>query len=787
MKLNDVIGGLFNRTRPGVLLAEPAAPEVSTEKPEVTHVVVQTQSAPAGVSGTEKFGGVFTEDYFRQLQGSKKAKEYDKMRRGDARVKMCLAAIKSPMRSANWHFQPAEQDDTSMLHADFLNFVFKEDIGVKRKKKFKTVLNEAFSACDFGHAVFERVHKTANHPKFGTYIGLKQIGWRHPKTIEAWHTNSDGELESVEQHAYGDIGNTVKTVKMNADFLNIITLDEEGDNFEGISLLRPCYGAWSRKQMYLKLMAIGMERMAIPTPKVKVPSGKEASEEFNNMIDVLERLTSHQCNYVTYPEGWDLDFLIAAFDPDKCKSSIQFENEEMTFAFLANFLLLGAGGNGGAYALSEDLSDFFTKSVLYIADMVAEEFTKMGRELIDLNYGPQEKYPNMVAQGIVDEISEGFGNLLKSLTDSKHITPDDNLENEIRRRMKLMPMRDEDMGKRDKKPATEIDPITGLPIPPVDPADPNKPPVIPDADDETDDETEDDETDPPAPSKKKKKKDAEPAPADKKVKLTDVQRDRIVLAESKAQQKIGSAQDRVRVLMKKHIKLAASGMIESIIANYKDLPESRKIEAINGIELKGLRDYQAALKQELTDIAFEAIEGARREVPKAKKVKLAEFESLPKSVRLFLNMQSRVMASSTYADLEKYVFLQYGNSVGSTDSANLIEQDLMEAAESYVGGSSVTAAGGNLGAGVVNTSRTAFFFDEEVLEEIESFTFVNGDPVSPICQEMAGQTCSKADVESQRLFPPLHHNCKSYLIVNLVGDKNNPPITGFSTKHTPGL
>jgi hypothetical protein len=76
----------------------------------------------------------------------------------------------------------------------------------------------------------------------------------------------------------------------------------------------------------------------------------------------------------------------------------------------------------------------------------------------------------------------------------------------------------------------------------------------------------------------------------------------------------------------------------------------------------------------------------------------------------------------------------------------------------------------------VNDTRTAFFFDEDTLDEIESFTFVNADPVSPICQDLAGTTFAKDDPDADRYFPPLHHNCKSYIVPNLAGAKDNPEI-----------
>lgn len=702
-------------------------------EPETKYTI---QDAPRGVSGTEKFSGVFNEDYFRVLQGPKKAKEYDKMRRGDARVKMCLSAVKNPIRSADWQWQiDGDVDENAKKHVAFLEFIFKSDIGITKKKKFKQLLTEALTCVDFGFSIFERAHKRGgSSPEFGQYVGLSHLGWRHPRTLEEFYTDESGELTGVLQQAYGD---NQKSITMDAQFLSVITLDQEGDNYEGISLLRPCYGAWSRKQMYLKLMAIGIEKTAIPTPTVKVPAGRHDSPEFDAMIQVLERLTTHQSNYITYPEGWEIDTLAVSFDADKVKSSIQFENEEMTFAFLANFLLLGAGGNSGAYALSADLSDFFTKSILYIADQIADEFNSIGRELIEINFGPQEKYPKMVPVGIVDEIGAEFANLLKTLVDGKYITPDNNIEELLRKRMKLPAMTDDDKNRRDKR----------------------------------------DET---------------PAPADPGAKFHEHSMDhRIQLAEKKAQRVIGDAQDRVRAILKKHLKGSNEKLVDSIMAAYKNLPESQKLDAINGLRASASREFGSELKEELTQIALESTKTAAKEVPAKKKLAAApivkNFADLPKKIQKRILNQSRLLVETTLADLEKVVFLQFGDSIISTDSALLIAQDLEEAGQTFTSGASVSAAGGNAASRLVNEARTAYFFDEQVLEEIESFTFVNGDPVSEICQDMAGQTCSKADVEAQRLFPPLHHNCKSYIIPNLVGAKGNPKVTGFSTKYTPGL
>ncbi len=743
----------------------------STEAPpESEQRTIIVNGSAVGSSGTLKFGGIVTEDYFRTLVGAKKADEYDKMRRGDARVKMCLKAAKDPMKSANWAWIAAGDSDEEKRHAELLNHIFDNDIGpVNGKAKTKIeLINEATSVVDFGIAAFERAHKTVlGHPDFGSYIGLKTLGWRSPKTLQFFHTDSDGNLVDVEQWVQGDVA---RKVKIPAQWLTLIVLDKEGDNYEGVSALRPCYGAWSRKQMYLKLMAIGNERSALPTPKVKVPAGKEMSDEYGNMKAAVESLTSHQQNFIMVPEGWELEYLESNFDPEKLKSSIQFENEEMTFAFLANFLMLGSGGNAGAYALSADLSKFFTRSILHIADLIAQGFQEVGRELIDLNYGPQKTYPKMVPQGIVDEIAKEFADMLKILADSKLLTPDNNLENELRKRLKLMPMRPEDEDKRDNPPTP----------PPVNPDAPSPPAV----------------------------------PAKKAAQLTEANLEfwrlkdpgafaphtppswvrRLLLAETRAQKFIGESQDQMRAVLRDHLSRAGADIVSQIMKNYRNSTPANQDSAINGVEAGGTQAFRDDLKKALARVSLAAIEGARKEVPKAAKVKLkdadldniqlAEFERLPTKIQKRVLMQSRLMVTTTGADLEKAVFLQFGDSVISTDSAAIIEKDLADAVETVVNGSSVSAAGGNAASRLVNESRNAFFFDEEVISQIESFTFINGDPVSPICQDLAGQTMSSDDVESQRLFPPLHYNCKSYLSANLVGDKN-PPVTGFKTDLTP--
>jgi len=164
----------------------------------------------------------------------------------------------------------------------------------------------------------------------------------------------------------------------------------------------------------------------------------------------------------------------------------------------------------------------------------------------------------------------------------------------------------------------------------------------------------------------------------------------------------------------------------------------------------------------------------------AESLKLGEFDDLPPDLRKKVKAQADLLADSQVAELERKVKFQFTNSVDSTDSDDLLTKDLIQSAEGLWSGGAIDAAAGNVTAHVVNSARELFFFDPRVVTEIASFSFVNPDPVSPICQDLAGSTFSVDDPESARFFPPLHHNCKSYLVPNLRGSSSeDKEITGL--------
>jgi len=143
--------------------------------------------------------------------------------------------------------------------------------------------------------------------------------------------------------------------------------------------------------------------------------------------------------------------------------------------------------------------------------------------------------------------------------------------------------------------------------------------------------------------------------------------------------------------------------------------------------------------------------------------------------------KTNLLLDSQIADLKKGLGLQYQTSLPSTDSDNVIRKDLQDRLGMITTGPIVNTGPDIIMAQTINESRL-----DEAREsggdEIESYTFigVDDDRQTDICAELSGRTFAPNDPDLDRYTPPLHHNCRSYLAVNLRSFKGNPPIDNDS-------
>lgn len=712
-------------------LAEETKP-TSEGVQEVTNTGTRMNRQQFGNSGTEIYGGQFSEEYLGELVGERGADAWDKIRRSESQVAMLLGAIYNPIKAADWEVRPAiEGDEISKQHKELVEHILFE----KLPRGFKAFVHEALSFIPFGFSIFEVVHNVNfNHPKFGTFNGLASLGFRQQKSISRWNLEKKtGNLLSVEQQESGDVA---ENATIPGQFLLVFSNNREGDNYEGISALRPMYGAWKRKHLFLKLTAIGVEKYAYGIVTGEVPAGKEKSPEFEAFQEHLRAYMANEKGYLLRPAGWNIEIIKEAFDADKLVELLRFENTEMINALVANFLALGTGGNGGAYALGKDLSDFFLNGIQSYADMIVEEINRqLIPNLVQLNFGEQASYPKLAVSGINDKAGKELAEVLSSLIGSKAIMPDMRLEEFLRKSYNL-PKPDVTTARKSEPPKPMFPSQGGPP----------------------------------------------PFPPQLKEKSATFQ-----MAENSKKYRKQWEENKVAVkeVMQKGLRQLADNMLKSLERNYDKASDSNYIKAANDLNYAGKNDYLNALKEMFAAISVEAVNTAKSELPKSvatklredvRTLKLADIDKLPPFLKNLLAATAASMETQI-GDLEKIVKFQFMASAPSTEDFDIIKKDINQKVDAFVEGStasgaSIDAAAGNAVSHITQQSRNEVFFADDVLPEIESFTFTNEDPVSEICQDLAGTTFRADDPEAERYFPPLHHNCKSRLVPNLRGDKN---------------
>lgn len=709
---------------------------------------VPVQGWASGSAGTEIYGGYISEEPLKELQGKQGAIQYDKMRRSDGNITMILRAIKLPIRSATWSIHPNDESEEAKAQVELFKHVLFNDLG----KPWTRFTGEALTFVDFGYSLFEKTFKPVlAHPKFGPYIGIKSLGFRGQRSIERWLVDPAGKLLSVEQLCDGD---TARLVSIDNDYLIRFCPEQEGDNFEGISFLRACYGSWFRKNLYLKLLAAGIEKYAIPVPILTVPSGKENSVEYENALRVLRQYTSNQTNYITKPAGWDIDIKVTTLDPAKIRESVKDENQEMVNSVLASFLLLGQTGSG-SYSLGSTLGDFFGTAVQFIGDHICEVINReLLPDLAKLNFGTELKC-TLKVEGIKDSASSAFAEILDKLIKSGSVITDPELEKFVREKFKL-PIA------KPVKPLTASLPASSPGIQLAEPKKPRQDKLIRSSAEELRAYIDCGLTYLGVSYIEKMKRAYQDAGGNAS-KMSRVPNETEMPSSADYKDilfSISMIQSAQAVApLKQGMKLASTDeKIKKVTAMMDELQEAVDIYEVskNGQDLLKINYLQRSIKARLASIRGEL--------------------DLSRDNIAAIRSRVETLTTTQVNDLKRKVDLQYQNSVNSTDSERTLFNDLEGARLDFNSSPVINTGPDILASQNINES---ILKETEGEPEVESYTFVavDDESTSDICSELDGRTFGKDDPDLFRYHPPLHHNCRSYIAVNLKSFTSNPEIS----------
>ena len=379
-----------------------------------------------GGSGTFLIGGIISDqDYKTELTGTSGLDIFDQMRKGDATVRVSLLAITLPILSANWFIEAASDDPKDVEIADFV----KESLFEGMTITWQDFLRQALLYLPYGRMIFEIVYKM----RADNLIGWQKLAPRLPHTITYWETKD--HKDGIQQLLPNG-----KEASIPIEKLIIFVNEKEGDNWEGVSILRSAHKHWFYKEKFYKIEAIGFERQALGIPFVKKPKGAKKSADEAKAREILKNIRANEESYIEQEDGWEFGFMDMKGGTTKNpERSILHHDRQIVKNVMAQFLELGAT-SAGSRSLSEDHSDLFLLSLKAIANQVSDVMNKFAiKKLVDLNFNV-EKYPKLKATNIdhidVDKLSVAMQRLVQTGV----IMPDAETEKYIRELMNLPEM-----------------------------------------------------------------------------------------------------------------------------------------------------------------------------------------------------------------------------------------------------------------------------------------------------------------------------------------------------------
>lgn len=355
-----------------------------------------------GQSGTYIFDGFISgEEYNLELTGLQALRIWDEMRRSDASVAAALKAVKLPVKGVEWLVEPASDDPRDIEIADFARHVIFDIL------RWKKTLGEIMTYLDFGFSVFEEVFDYAVVDGKDRIV-LSKLAFRKQRSILKWQADGKPGVTQLTM--------TGQSVPIPARDIVVFTNEQEGDNYEGVSLLRPAYKHWFIKDKLYQIDAVGHERQALGVVDIAYPIGAKDAD-IKKAENLARNVRANEEGFISHFKDWDVGFMnMGAQSLKDTEPSINHHDRQISKSVLVQFIDLGATSGSGSRAVGEPQMKLFEQAVQAITTSIADTFNdNVMKDLIDMNFNVTD-YPKLKAGQInkdkIVELAESIAKLV---------------------------------------------------------------------------------------------------------------------------------------------------------------------------------------------------------------------------------------------------------------------------------------------------------------------------------------------------------------------------------------
>lgn len=400
------------------------------------------------ISGSLIFG-----DYEQEMNTwnrERKIRDYREMMK-DPTVEGLFNIVTMPILASEYQIVAEDENENAKEQADFVRKnLFESSFKGGIETPFDLFLDEAMLALADGFAVWEKVYRLNKDGK----LELKKLALRDSLSVEL--EAEKGEYVGVKQ-TLEDGG----VVEIPAYKTFLFTHNKKFNRLYGRSILNSLYKNYDKKQKLEYLDSIALQNDAIK-PKILTETQEHLGVGSGAMRKIIHAIGKFgkTNSAVSVPFGYDVKTLESdGRDPHQ---SIERQKSEMAFAFMANFMLLGAQGksSSGSYALSNTQAGIFQMSLQSILDKLEAHINQyIIADLIDLNFA-EPHYPQFKFAKLDKSKIESIFEIFKKMVDKDKVSDEviKQVEDEVANQLGFQIENKKQLNLSENEPTTKITP-----------------------------------------------------------------------------------------------------------------------------------------------------------------------------------------------------------------------------------------------------------------------------------------------------------------------------------------
>jgi hypothetical protein len=326
----------------------------------------------------------------------------------DLHVRRSVVSVTAPILTADHDVDAASDDPAHVEHAAFVRQeLFERNVFPRLLRALMQYIVDGFSIVEFTIEPRAVSPSFLQHPGRGQGVGIGGFFYRPASTIDGFEADERNPdyCAGVWQTTFGSDGEPGGRVFIPRERIIRASWDDEGTSFLGFAPLRSAHAPWKTKVFVSLLDAIRHERMGVAIPMIKLPE-KAGDDDMLTARDIAESMSSDERAHIVLPAGFDATWLSGGQNTDMAQA-IERANRDIAFNMASGFQLLGlTDSSPGSHALAstqegqlELLIELHAGFIYEVLNHGLDGFSVV-KNIIDLNYGHQEKYPKLVARNL---------------------------------------------------------------------------------------------------------------------------------------------------------------------------------------------------------------------------------------------------------------------------------------------------------------------------------------------------------------------------------------------------